>query len=52
MERGPLGEKPIIPAGWRWPMETYDLIQTDPLGSYTGIPEDPEEKPVQDADDL
>lgn len=25
---------------------------TDPLGSYTGIPENPYEKPVQDADDL
>ncbi len=25
---------------------------TDPLGSWTGIPENPEELPVQDADDL
>ena len=25
---------------------------SDPLGSYTGIPEDPEDLPVQDADDL
>lgn len=25
---------------------------TDPQGSYTGVPEQPEEKPVQDADDL
>lgn len=24
----------------------------DPMGSYTGIPEDPFEIPVQDADDL
>ena len=24
----------------------------DPMGSYTGIPEDPFETPVQDADDL
>jgi len=24
----------------------------DPLGSYTGSPADPEEHPVQDADDL
>ena len=24
----------------------------DPMGSYTGIPEDPFEPPVQDADDL
>ena len=26
--------------------------KTDPLGSYTGMPENPYEKPVQDADDL
>lgn len=25
---------------------------TDPLGSWTGVPKDPYEKPVQDADDL
>lgn len=25
---------------------------TDPLGSWTGVPEEPEEEPVQDADDL
>ncbi len=24
----------------------------DPMGSYTGVPEDPFEEPVQDADDL
>lgn len=30
----------------------YNLIDTDPQGSYTGRPADPEEKPVQDADDL
>lgn len=29
-----------------------EKIQTDPDGSYTGRPLDPEEKPVQDADDL
>lgn len=27
-------------------------IKTDPLGSYTGRPDNPYEKPVQDADDL
>ena len=27
-------------------------ITTDPQGSYTGRPEEPYEKPVQDADDL
>ncbi len=25
---------------------------TDPQGSWTGVPVDPKEKPVQDADDL
>lgn len=25
---------------------------TDVLGSWTGVPQDPSEKPVQDADDL
>ena len=27
-------------------------ISSDVLGSYTGVPEDPYEKPIQDADDL
>jgi hypothetical protein len=27
-------------------------IKSDNLGSYTGVPEDPADKPVQDADDL
>ena len=27
-------------------------IEADPFGSYTGVPEDPLETPVQDADDL
>ena len=29
-----------------------ERIQTDPFGSYTGRPVDPDEKPIQDADDL
>ena len=28
------------------------LIITDPFGSYTGTPTDPDERPIQDADDL
>lgn len=28
------------------------IASTDPQGSYTGRPVDPDEKPVQDADDL
>ena len=27
-------------------------IQIDPMGSYTGVPTEPGEKPIQDADDL
>ena len=27
-------------------------IRSDVQGSYTGVPDDPYEKPVQDADDL
>ena len=27
-------------------------IDTDPFGSYTGVANDPYDKPVQDADDL
>ncbi len=31
----------------------YDGIsKADPLGMYTGVPENPYEEPVQDADDL
>lgn len=29
-----------------------ETISTDPLGMWTGVPEIPTEKPVQDADDL
>ena len=29
-----------------------DVIVTDPFGSYTGLVKDPNERPVQDADDL
>ena len=28
------------------------VFHADPFGSYTGVPMIPEEKPVQDADDL
>ena len=27
-------------------------IDTDPFGSYTGVPDDPYDEPVQDVDDL
>lgn len=29
-----------------------ERIVTDPFGSYTGRPDDPQERPIQDADDL
>ena len=29
-----------------------EVITADPFGSYTGIPVDPNERPMQDADDL
>ena len=32
--------------------KSEDRIQTDPLGSYTGIPDDNDKEPVQDVDDL
>ena len=33
-------------------VENDEGINTDPLGSWTGVPDDPEELPVQDVDDL
>ena len=32
--------------------EAQEKHPTDVLGSWTGVPWDPEEEPVQDADDL
>ncbi len=32
--------------------EKKEKIITDPNGSYTGRPMDPNERPIQDADDL
>lgn len=29
-----------------------DLIKSDPLGSWTGVGENPNDKPEQDVDDL
>lgn len=39
----------IIPPMLR--SNAYPVV-SDPFGSYTGLAEDPTEKPVQDADDL
>lgn len=30
----------------------FQFVPTDPQGSYTGVPQEPYEVPVQDADDL
>ena len=32
--------------------DPFHRPMTDPQGSYTGVPEEPGEEPVQDADDL
>ena len=32
--------------------EDQERIDTDPYGSYTGVPNDPYDEPIQDADDL
>lgn len=33
-------------------VEDQKRIDTDPFGSYTGVPNDPFDLPIQDADDL
>ena len=37
---------------WESVFATMDRNFYDPQGSYTGLPADPEDVPVQDADDL
>ena len=32
--------------------QEVEIYRWDPLGSYTGLPADIDDKPVQDADDL
>lgn len=47
-------EQNAVPWGL-WPVGPEGTLQasdTDPQGMYTGLPEDPYEVPVQDADDL
>ena len=34
------------------PLANFHAAKTDPQGSWTGVPADPDEVPVQDADDL
>ncbi len=33
-------------------MSDFQSVKTDPQGSWTGVPDDPHDVPVQDADDL
>ena len=33
-------------------LDWMDRVKPDPLGSYTGVPADALDKPIQDADDL
>lgn len=43
-------QKILIPL---WPDSAMSTpFVADPFGSYTGVPENPEEQPMQDADDL
>lgn len=49
------GANDIGMANGIWPLGVIgdpELPETDPQGMYTGVPEDPYEQPVQDADDL
>ena len=36
----------------KFPESKHEEIITDPFGSYTGLPQNIDERPVQDADDL
>ena len=42
----------VLPKMVRKVVKAARSSEHDPLGSYTGQPDDPHEKPVQDADDL
>ena len=46
------GKKPTFTASSGKKRSSGSRIVTDPLGSWTGVPEDPDDLPVQDADDL
>ena len=45
-------ERKAKPGGENMKEKKEEKIITDPFGSYTGLVKDPNEKPVQDADDL
>lgn len=45
-------KKPDGPMKRAMDLTVWQSAKTDPQGSYTGTPADPDETPVQDADDL
>jgi len=55
LEDEKMSKKDFIPVTFpNAPFGKYGLnpIETDPFGSYTGIPKEFEDMPIQDADDL
>ena len=52
MVRKKRDERLVFPGTFGTENQITPVIRTDPFGSYTGLTEDPNEKPVQDADDL
>ena len=49
----PTGDPPLEPVLFGGPpTKSSNVIDTDPNGSYTGVPTDGSKRPVQDADDL
>lgn len=45
-------EHQIVPKGDPVGIADMAHVRTDPQGSWTGVPHEPDEVPVQDADDL
>ena len=52
MEKKKETARPENPMDKAMHMTLWQSAKTDPQGSWTGIPADPYEVPVQDADDL
>ena len=52
MRRKKTEERFVFPGVFGMENPITPLIKTDPLGSYTGFTDDPNEAPVQNADDL
>ena len=50
----PIGDPPMQPVifGDNGTEPAAPVIVTDPMGSYTGVPQEPNTVPVQDVDDL